>query len=255
MYPFINIFGKTIGTYGLFMVLGFLTAGFLSARRSRKHGLVPEDVIIVGATAFGFAMLFGGLLFVFVTYPVSYILEQIRQGEFGIFFSGIVFYGALVGGLAGGILGTKMAKCSLSGMIRTVVPFIPLGHALGRIGCLMGGCCYGMEYTGPFAVYYPHSPLGLPADQGYFPVQPLEAVLNVGICLFLVWYEKRVRRPMDLLMSYLGIYAVVRFVLEFFRGDLVRGLWNGFSTSQYISMALLAVSIVSLLLSRKTSKK
>lgn len=247
MYPVINIFGKTIGTYGLFMVLGFLTAGYLSVRRARKHGLVPEDVIIVGATAFGFAMLFGGLLFVFVTYPVSYILEQIRHGRFDIFFSGIVFYGALVGGLAGGVLGTKIAKCSFSGLVRTVVPFIPLGHALGRIGCLMGGCCYGMEYSGPLAVYYPHSLMGLPADQGYFPVQPLEAVLNVGICLFLVWYEKRIRRPADLLMSYLGIYAVVRFILEFFRGDAVRGIYFSISLSQWISLGLLAVSITGLL--------
>ena len=101
MYPIIYIFGKPIGTYGLLMVLGFLTAGYLAARKSRKHGLVPEDVIVVGAVAFGFAMLFGGLLFVFVTYPLDYILEQVRHGNFDIFFSGIVFYGALIGGIAG----------------------------------------------------------------------------------------------------------------------------------------------------------
>ena len=254
MYPIIYIFGKPIGTYGLLMVLGFLTAGFLAARKSRKHGLVPEDVIVVGAVAFGFAMLFGGLLFVFVTYPLDYILEQVRHGNFDIFFSGIVFYGALIGGIAGGILGTKIAGCSTSGLIRTVVPYIPLGHGIGRIGCLMGGCCYGMEYTGPFAVYYPHSIVGLSPDQGYFPVQPLEALINVGICLILLWYEKRAKNGGKLLFAYLGMYAVSRFFLEMLRGDAVRGIWYAISTSQIISLGLLAVSLVGIFWRRKTAE-
>ena len=254
MYPIINIFGNPIGTYGLLIVLGFLTAGFLAARKSRKYGLVPEDVIVVGAVAFGFAMLFGGLLFVFVTYPLDYILEQVRQGNFDIFFSGIVFYGALIGGIAGGILGTKIAGCSTSGLIRTVVPYIPLGHGIGRIGCLMGGCCYGMEYTGPFAVYYPHSIVGLSPDQGYFPVQPLEALINVGICLILLWYEKRAKNGGKLLFAYLGMYAVSRFFLEMLRGDAVRGIWYAISTSQIISLGLLAVSLVGIFWRRKTAE-
>ena len=135
MYPIIYIFGKPIGTYGLLMVLGFLTAGYLAARKSRKHGLVPEDVIVVGAVAFGFAMLFGGLLFVFVTYPLDYILEQVRQGNFDIFFSGIVFYGALIGGIAGAVLGVMLFGIVLSVGFQLQVNYL-YGILYGLLGSL-----------------------------------------------------------------------------------------------------------------------
>ena len=139
-------------------------------------------------------------------------------------------------------------------MERSVVPFIPLGHGIGRVGCVMAGCCHGFPYEGPFALYYPNSVAGLSPDQGYFPVQPLEALINVGICLILLWYEKRMKRPGQLLFAYMGFYAVARFFLEMLRGDAVRGIWYSVSTSQIISLGLLAVSLVGIFWRRKTAE-
>lgn len=242
MYPYIYIGDRPIGTYGLCMLLGLFLAGFLSYQKGKKHSLLIEDLLIIGAFALGCALVCGGVMYIFVTYSITQIIEFIRLGDFRFLSSGIIFYGGLIGGVLGALLGIRIAKCSLSLVEHSVVPFIPLGHAIGRIGCVMAGCCYGFAYDGPLALYYPHSVSGLSPDQGYFPVQPLESILNIGICLLLLKLEKRCNKPFQLLFSYLGIYAVCRFALEFLRGDVIRGAWAGISTSQWVSIGLLIAS-------------
>lgn len=248
MYPYIDISGRRIGMYGVCMLLGFLLVAILAFRRGKPRGIRIEDILIIAAMALGGALAVGGLLYVFVTYSIAEILAFIRQGDFRFLGSGIVFYGGLVGGILGAVLGIRIAKCKLCDAEYAIVPFIPLGHAVGRIGCVMAGCCHGFEYTGPFALYYPNAVTGIPANQGYFPVQPLEALLNVVICVLLLYLGKRTKRTLGLLSWYLTFYSITRFFLEMLRGDCIRGVWNGFSTSQYISVALLALCASRLLI-------
>lgn len=251
MYPYINIFGRTIGTYGVCMVVGFLLAGFLAWRKGRPYGIRIEDILIIGAMTLGCAVLGGGLLYAFTTYSWSQILTFIKALDFS-FMGGIVFYGGLIGGVLGALLGIKIAGCPLGNAERAIIPFVPLGHAIGRVGCVMGGCCHGFEYEGIFALYYPNSITGLPPEQGYFPVQPLESLVNVVICLVLLYFSKRVKRVMDLMYLYLSMYAVSRFFLEMLRGDDIRGIWSGgLSTSQIVSIVLLILCAVHLAVRKK----
>ncbi len=254
MYPYIYILGKEIGTYGICMVLGFCTVYYLALRRGKRKGLIYEDLLIVTAFVLGFALLGGSLLYTFVSYTPVQIWTCILEGKWEIFGSGIVFYGGLIGGLAGALLGVRVAGCGLDVIEESVVPYIPLGHAIGRCGCLLAGCCYGFEYQGPLALHYPNSVAGLSPEQGYFPVQLLESVVNIGICGYLIWYSNRNRRTTDILFTYLGIYAVCRYCLEFLRGDAVRGLWGVFSTSQIVSILLFIISIGGKIYNRKIKK-
>lgn len=256
MYPYIDILGRRIGSYGLCMILGFGLVIFLSMRRGKRFGVASEDIWIVGATVVAFAMLGGGLLYVWVTFPLEVVIELIMAGNFEPLL-GIVFYGGLIGGAIGAIVGAKIAKCPMGNLLPSVVPFIPLGHAIGRIGCLLGGCCYGMEYDGPLAIHYPHSLLGLPPEQGYFPVQPLEALCNVAIFAVLFTMEKRMRKRWDILWTYGVMYAVCRFTLEYFRGDAHRGIFSGVSLSQWISIGLLVICVIGLCIppKRKTAEE
>lgn len=247
MYPFIRILGRDIGTYGLCMALGFMLAAVLAMRRGRKVGLIIEDLLIVAAFALGFAVIFGNVVYILVTYSPAQIIEFVSQGDFSFIGTGIVFYGGLIGGVLGALLGIRVANCGLSVIEYSVVPFIPLGHAIGRVGCVLAGCCHGFEYSGPFAIYYPASVLHLSPEQGYFPVQLLEAVINIGICVFLVNYGKKNRPKFMVLFAYLGMYAVARFFLEMLRGDAIRGVWYSLSTSQIISIMLLLVSVCGML--------
>lgn len=251
MYPYIYIFGRQIGTYGLCMLLGFYLAAFCALKKGKPLGFKLEDLAIIGAMTFAGAIIGGGLLFVFVTYPIEVIIAFIQRGDFRFLASGIVFYGGLIGGVLGALIAVRITKCKFSVVERAVVPFVPLGHAVGRIGCVLGGCCHGFPYDGPLALYYPNSVTGLPPDQGYFPVQPLESVINVVICLVLLLAQKKLKRVTDTLFLYLSMYAISRFFLEMLRGDAIRGVWNGLSTSQYISLGLLAVGIAGLLWRKK----
>ena len=247
MYPYILFFGRNIETYGLCLTIGFAVAVVLAYQKGKRRGLILEDILIVAAFGLGFALLGGTMLYVFVTYSLAQIRGFILQGDFSFLSSGIVFYGGLIGGSVGVVIGIRVAGCKFSLIERAVIPYVPLGHAIGRIGCVMAGCCYGFAYDGLFALYYPNSVAGLSPEQGCFPVQPIESFINIGICLYLLWYEKRMKRVMDLLFMYMGLYAVSRFFLEMLRGDAVRGVWCSLSTSQIISMVLLSVSIVGLM--------
>ncbi len=246
MYPYIYIFGRYIGTYGLCMVLGVVLAFVLALNKGRTRGLAFEDLVIVAAFALGFGLLGSNLLYVFVTYTPKQIMAFLSAGDFRFLGSGIVFYGGLLGGILGALIGIRVARCKFNTVARAVVPYIPLAHAIGRVGCVMAGCCYGFAYDGPFALYYPHSVTGLSPEQGYFPVQILEALINLVICLFLLRYEKKVRQVTNLLFAYLGLYAVSRFFIEMLRGDAARGMWYTLSTSQIISVVLLCISVVGL---------
>ena len=244
MYPYIDLFGRQIGTYGLFLTGGFISAAILAMYKGKGRGLCMEDLLIVASFSLAGALLCGSLLYVFVTYTPAEIWAFVMAGKFDFLASGIVFYGGLIGGVIGALLGIRVAGCGFQIIERSVVPFIPLGHAIGRIGCVMAGCCYGCAYNGPFALYYPYAITGISPEQGCFPVQPVESLLNIGICLFLLWYERKMKQVSDLLFMYLGMYAVTRFFLEKLRGDGIRGIWNHISTSQIISIVLLGVSVV-----------
>ena len=243
MYPYFELLGRSFSSYGLFMVLGILLAGFLSIRQIVRLGGCAEDILIVGACGIGFALACGSLLYAFVTFPPELIFSSIRSGDFSVF-GGLVFYGGLIGGLFGAVLGLRLSRCAWYPLEKAVVPTIPLGHAFGRIGCVMAGCCHGMPYNGPLALYYPASVLGLSPKQGYFPVQLLESFINIVLYVWLYQSAKKQIQAGHLLKRYLLAYGAARFVLEFFRGDPVRGHFLLLSVSQWISLLIITTCCI-----------
>ena len=110
-----------------------------------------------------------------------------------------------------------------------------------------------MRYDGPLAVTFRNSPVA-PNGVGLFPVQLLEAALNLGLfaCFCAVFRSRDRAGRVSCTGLYLCAYAVIRFFVEFLRGDTARGLWLGLSTSQWCSVAALAAGLWLLLRRRKT---
>ena len=133
MYPYIHLFGREIGTYGLCMLLGIALATVLGIRRGKSRGLQFEDVLIVGAFSLGLALISGSLLFVFVTYTPKQIWQYICMGDFKFLSSGIVFYGGLIGGILGAFIGIRVADCKFSAMESAVFP-----TAVGPVNTING---------------------------------------------------------------------------------------------------------------------
>ncbi len=255
MCPYISIFNKTIPTYGLCIVLAAIVCVSFAAYQAKKNQIMIEDVFIVFATGSGFAMIGAKLLYIIVTYSMEDIIEFIKKGDYSFLNgSGLVFLGGLICSILGAWIGSLLAKRKLSDFESLLIPIIPVGHAIGRVGCLMAGCCYGKLYDGPFAVHYKNIATGLWTVESYFPIQLVEALLNCVIAVILYKRSKKEHKEYFLILDYLMYYAVMRFCLEFFRGDAVRGIYDGFSTSQWICMGLLVVNAgVRLISKRKQS--
>ncbi len=256
MYPFLEVFGKRIPSYGLCLITGIILVSFLIYRRIRKEHLRPEFLLLILAVCLISFVLGAKILYILVTYGIPDIVSKINHADFSfIKGAGMVFYGGLLFGIPCTLLAARCVRIDLLAMEKHIVPFIPLGHAIGRVGCLLGGCCYGMEYSGIGAVYYPNSLMNLPSDVGFFPVQLLEAVLDIGIMLFLLSYTKKERPRGNVLVMYLLLYSVMRFITEFFRGDLHRGIYLGVSTSQWISIAISVFCLFRLFSTKTRAKK
>ena len=172
--------------------------------------------------------------------------------------SGMVFYGGLFGAIAGICLFCRIIKVPVRPFLNPMSCVFPLLHAFGRIGCTLGGCCYGIEYHGVLAIQYTSEQInpGISdhiADFPRFPVQPLEALCELLLCVFLVLIYLRTQNRYSLVLIYLFSYGVIRFLDEFLRGDAVRGLWGPLSTSQWIALGCIIGISAWYLLKRKKS--
>jgi len=252
MLPFLNIFGLRIPTYGLCMMLGLYLCAAFAMIGAKKKNIRPELVLVIAALTVVGAIGGAGLLYIIVTYNIEQIITGILNGTLTV---GLVFYGGLIGGIIGAFAGAKVAKIDLLELEDVIVPYVPLGHAIGRIGCLLAGCCNGMEYSGFGAVYYKNPIVDtLDPNVGYFPVQALEAFLDIIIMVILIISAKKKLPKYDLLFRYLFMYAIMRFGTEMLRGDEIRGI-NILSTSQWISVALIVLFFARLIFKKCKAKK
>lgn len=245
MYPFINIFGFKIASYGLCMALACVLVFVLSVRKGKRCGIMAEDILITGVTAIGVGVVCAKLLYILVTYSFGEIAAMLAAGDFSFIVNdGLVFYGGLIGGIVGAFIGAHISGVKVYKLEPIIAPYLPLGHAIGRIGCVLAGCCYGMRYDGFGAIYYPNTVFDFPQGVGFFPVQLVEAFCLVTISVALVHYAKKPRGKYSILFMYLGLYSIVRFCTEFVRGDAIRGIYFTISTSQWISIGLLAICVL-----------
>jgi phosphatidylglycerol:prolipoprotein diacylglycerol transferase len=118
-------------------------------------------------------------------------------------------------------------------------------HVFGRIGCFLAGCCYGKVATWGFPV------ADDPSGALHVPIQLFESAMLVVIIMIILFKEYRIGTREYSCMLYLGLYAAGRFILEFYRGDDVRGIWGAFSTSQWISLIILCTILAKLITTNK----
>lgn len=261
MFPAITIFGRTIGTYALMALIGALVSGFFFCRLIRKRGLNDNPAIVFMLLVALGVMAGGAFLYALVNlgdFPRDLKLFGLFKA-FTNLFGGSVFYGGLIGGLITGTVVIKVMKLDFLTYSSCMAPIIPLFHAFARVGCFLGGCCYGVVSEFGFVV---HGNPYVPFINGIsrFPVQLLESGLNLILSAVLFYLlkksEKSEKLKSSMLRIYLMSYACIRIFTEFFRGDIYRGFIGPLSTSQFISIIILIVCALSYLLPKfiKTKK-
>lgn len=246
--PPFDLFGSSHGpfslhTYGVLLAAAFLLALWLAGVRARRAGLDAQRVTDLGVWALLAGLVGAKLLLLAVDW--RYYSSNPRE-LLSIFQSGGVFYGGLIAGMLVALL--YLRRHSLPGWLTADVlaPAILLGQAVGRLGCLAAGCCWGRATHLPWAVtytdIYSNRQVGTPMDVALHPTQVYESILATLILLFLLWLTPRKRFHGQVFLTYVGLYSMLRFGLEYLRGDAARGtLFGGaLSTSQFIALILLA---------------
>ena len=261
MIPPFEFLGKTFGIYPILALLGAFASGIFACRQAKKQGLDDNHMLCLLLWGAVGALLGGTLLYGLVNFPLVVEAFQILAqaglsreflGSLFTAFGGSVFYGGLLGGLLFG--GIYYKKKSLPPIFLDLGALaIPLFHCFGRVGCFLGGCCYGIACSLGFV--YTQNPIALANGVRRFPVQLLEALFCLGLFFLLFRLFRQGRLRGRLLALYLCLYSAGRFLLEFLRGDAYRGFLWGLSTSQLISIPLLLAGLGFLLIGKSRGKK
>lgn len=238
MFPSFQLFGKEISMYMVMTVLGALAMGLVLYFTTKKPGYRRDQIFHILLAGAGGAFVGAHLLFFFTRLPALWQLVthwdtyihgfQDVWTAIQVLFGGMVFYGGLFGAIVGGLWYCKCLKLDGRLHMDAIVPTIPLFHMFGRFGCLLAGCCYGVESA--YGWYFPQSPLADPLVR-YFPIQLVEAGFNFLLFWLLLCLPKTHIPKGKMLWIYFPLYAAGRFMLEFWRGDAVRGVYAGLSTS------------------------
>lgn len=265
MFPAINFFNLIdIPLYGPVFIIGFFAALFIARKIGPSYGISKEDITF--ASVYGaIGLLIGAKLMYFLTKLPAIVvhfdsflklLKLSPLDALSYAFGGLVFYGGLIGAVVGVYRYCRHFKVPFSPFLDVFAPLIPMVHGIGRIGCFLAGCCYGIEYHGFGSVQFPYNELIPELSQvPRVPVQLMEAGMNF-ILSFVLFYllKKKEMRTGQLMGIYIIYYSIVRCLLEMLRGDRLRGTVGIFSTSQLISFMILPVGII-LLRGKWLSKK
>ncbi|PKO15609.1 hypothetical protein CVU37_12330 [candidate division BRC1 bacterium HGW-BRC1-1] len=235
-----------IPSYGVMIALGMVAATTLAYRMARRRGLSGDYVLdaVFWAVLAGFI---GARLAYLATTrreALSDPIASIFGGGGGIYLAG------LAAGLGATIWQARRHHIGIPTAFDLLAPALAVAHAFGRVGCFLAGCCYGSPLSHGGVCYPPASwpymdqlANGLISSAAattlpIHAVQLYEAIGNAILAggLYLFW--KRSPAAGSVAAAYAVAYALMRFALEFFRGDAIRGQWGGLSTSQWLSLAL-----------------
>ena len=241
MHPILFTLGPlTIYTYGVMMVTAFLAATWLAASAAealpaKARALGAEQMLDFTSLALLAGLAGGRALYIllqwrfFLTAPLE---------VFALWHGGLVWYGGFLGGIFGAWLYTRANRLSYLRVMDQFIPFLALGHAIGRVGCFLNGCCYGKPTASWCGVVFPGQ------MKTVLPTQLFEAtgLFFLYIALRALQTPTMFRAPGKLFGIYLMGYAVLRFVLEYSRGDQAIWWW-GMTLAQLISLAGMLIGL------------
>jgi phosphatidylglycerol---prolipoprotein diacylglyceryl transferase len=216
--------------------LAILISAFLLYKEAPRENINPDHVLEAIIVASFFGLLGSRILYIALNW-------QLYSGRlFTAFFTqfeGLTFYGAFFGGVIALYVWSTKRKVNFLRFTDLLAPYLALGYALGRIGCFLNGCCYGIESTVPWAL-----PISIGDPVLRHPVQ-LYAAFS-GLAIFFILKALRSKRPFIgfLLIALFALYGLQRFIVEFFRFS--EAVWIGLSAAQIFSLGLIIASLLAI---------
>ena len=245
MHPILFSIGDwPVYSYGVLLALAYLAGLQMAVIRARRQGIDATKVMDFGIYLIIAALVGAKLMLVVVDFDYF----RSRPGELlSLVRAGGVFYGGLLAAFAVGLWLVRRYRLPVWTTADLVAPGIALGHVVGRLGCLAAGCCYGRPTDVPWAITFTNplaaANVGTPLDVPLHPTQMYDAGAELVILVGLLLTERKGQTFAGrTFWLYMLLYAVSRFVIEFYRGD-ERGMLLGMPTSQFASVLIVPIAI------------
>lgn len=233
MFPYFNLFNERIYLFPLIISFAFMCCVGVFIIRPIYDKTKFKSYIITLIIVMTMALVCGKTLSIFSLYS---------QGKGSLWecvlISGNVFYGGLIGGVVALVICAKIFHFEVFEIFDVCASLLPLGQAIGRFGCFFNGCCYGKHYDGFLSIVYP-------VNGGYdsiFPTWFFESFFCFSLFVFLQMIIGKVYTGVTTSL-YLISYSAFRFIIEFFRGDELRGNILWLSTSQFIGIIIFIAAL------------
>jgi len=263
MYPELFRIGNfPINTYGVLLAIGLMLALFVAARLGARDGLPKERIYDLGLWTILGGLVGSKILMLFTEDNVNvFSLDFLRSGG--------VYYGGFLGGILALAILIRYYKFSFWKVADAFAPGVALGQFFGRQGCFSAGCCWGKPTDLFWGVHFTelgHESTGVPITDAaggalhLHPTQLYESFAMLAVFGILFYLHKRKRFDGQVLIGYMILYPIVRFVIEFFRDDPRGDLFglttlSGLSTSQIISLIVAAGAVCFMIYRLRTARK
>lgn len=244
----------TIGTvsvrwYGIMVALAVLTLILWALREVRRGANLSYNTVFNAAlVGIPSGIIFSRLLHVIDQW--QYYFQHPGQIIGG---SGLTIYGAVLGAALGVWIYSRFSKVSFGYLADVIAPGIILAQAIGRVGCTINGCCYGIESHLPWAVIYTHpesfGPIGVPVH----PTQPYEIIYNLIVFAVLLRLRGRFQPAGSLFLVYLALYSLWRLGIDFIREGTP--FLFGLHEAQVIAIIVLIITITLMALRTRWVKR
>jgi phosphatidylglycerol:prolipoprotein diacylglycerol transferase len=244
MFPEICKIGSfTIYSYGLMLVIAFVAGATLASMQAKKQNINSDIIFNFAFIAFVCGII-GARIF-YVIENIGYYLKsplEIIMLQHG----GLSWFGGFILGTLSGILYLRSKNMPVYQALDLIVPFVALAQAIGRLGCLLNGCCYGKEFK--FGLYFPVHGTTL------IPTQLYSALLLLLIFIILRLLQNRPHWQGQIFYFYLLLYSVKRFFIEFWRADNAI-IFLGLTLFQLLSILIFCIAFIKLFVIKNTKIK
>ncbi len=247
----------TIGTisvrwYGILVALAILVIVLWTLREVRKGArLSNETVLMAAVVGIPSGVVVSRLLHVIDNIVVAKlhpelalvgsVIDYTQHPEMIVGSAGLTIYGAVLGAALGIWVYSKFSRFQFGYFTDLVVPGVVLAQAIGRVGCTINGCCYGIETSLPWGVVYTHPASYAPLNVAVHPTQIYEIIFLLGVFGVLLALRGRFKPEGSLFLIYLALYSLWRLGIDFLR-DGMPFLFD-LHQAQVISIVVLAVCI------------
>lgn len=249
MFNDIHLGPITLHMYGLMIAIGFGAALIVASYRGKKRGL--DDEIFNGIFV---CAVVGGLLGSRTLYYIVELPNIIKTPSILWDFSvGYVVYGGIIGGILASYIYCRIKKVVFLDYFDMVMPEVAMAQGFGRLGCFFAGCCYGKETDAWYGITFTHSNMA-PNGVKLIPTQLISSAGDFIFAGLLMYYASKKPLRGRVAAMYLVFYGIGRFAIEFLRNDH-RGTVGPLSTSQFISIGIVALGIGIYALTGKLKEK